>query len=104
MPEGAVYVGRPSKWGNHYEVVNGFRQGWLVYDRRVQDGYLSAFKRKEDAQAHAVGLWIEDFQRDPLRLALAGQIAYELTGRDLACWCPVGTPCHADVLLELANP
>lgn len=31
--------------------------------------------------------------------ALAG-----LTGMDLACWCPPGQPCHADVLLELANP
>lgn len=27
----------------------------------------------------------------------------ELRGHDLACWCPVDEPCHADVLLELAN-
>lgn len=27
----------------------------------------------------------------------------ELRGRDLACWCPLDQPCHADVLLELAN-
>ena len=27
-----------------------------------------------------------------------------LRGRDLACWCPLDQPCHADVLLELANP
>lgn len=26
-----------------------------------------------------------------------------LRGRDLACWCPLDLPCHADVLLELAN-
>ena len=26
-----------------------------------------------------------------------------LRGRDLACWCPIGQPCHADVLIELAN-
>jgi hypothetical protein len=26
-----------------------------------------------------------------------------LRGRDLACWCPLDQPCHADVLLELAN-
>lgn len=30
-------------------------------------------------------------------------IRAELAGRDLACWCPLGQPCHADVLLELAN-
>ncbi len=28
----------------------------------------------------------------------------ELAGRDLACWCPLDGPCHADVLLEVANP
>ena len=28
----------------------------------------------------------------------------ELRGKDLACWCKEGEPCHADVLLELANP
>ena len=28
----------------------------------------------------------------------------DLAGKDLACWCPLDRPCHADVLLELANP
>ena len=27
----------------------------------------------------------------------------ELRGHDLACWCPLDLPCHADVLLEIAN-
>jgi hypothetical protein len=27
----------------------------------------------------------------------------ELKGRDLACWCKPDEPCHADVLLEIAN-
>jgi hypothetical protein len=27
----------------------------------------------------------------------------ELRGRDLCCWCPAEEPCHADVLLDLAN-
>lgn len=31
------------------------------------------------------------------------RIRTELRGHDLACWCPLGQPCHADVLLELAN-
>lgn len=26
-----------------------------------------------------------------------------LRGKNLACWCKSGEPCHADVLLELAN-
>lgn len=28
---------------------------------------------------------------------------HELKGKNLACWCPLGGPCHADVLLELVN-
>ena len=28
---------------------------------------------------------------------------HELTGKDLACWCPLDGPCHADILLRLAN-
>ena len=27
----------------------------------------------------------------------------ELRGKDLACWCPLDKPCHADVLLREAN-
>ena len=26
-----------------------------------------------------------------------------LAGRDLACWCAAGGPCHADLLLRIAN-
>jgi hypothetical protein len=26
-----------------------------------------------------------------------------LKGKDLACWCRLDQPCHADVLLEIAN-
>lgn len=31
------------------------------------------------------------------------QVLDELRGKNLACWCKLGEPCHADVLLELAN-
>lgn len=27
----------------------------------------------------------------------------DLRGKDLCCWCPLDLPCHAEVLLELAN-
>jgi hypothetical protein len=49
--------------------------------------------------------------RDRYRAALlAGELAVTveevrvgLAGHDLACWCPIGAPCHAEVLLEVAN-
>lgn len=30
-------------------------------------------------------------------------IVAELKGKNLACWCAPGAPCHADVLLDIAN-
>lgn len=77
-PEGAVVVSRPSKWGNPYH-------GEGPHDR----GRVTACYRD----------WIER----PEQAAFRAQAAAELRGRDLACWCPLDRPCHADVLLELAN-
>lgn len=111
MPEGAVYVGRPSVWGNPFTVMNGHRQGWLVWDDRdrlgftaetTSDGYIAACATKDGAASVAVERF-EDFARDyfgrsPLRDRLS-----VIRGKDLACWCPLDQPCHADVLLEIAN-
>ena len=38
------------------------------------------------------------------RLAISvDDVREHLRGRDLACWCPLDEPCHADVLLAVAN-
>ena len=36
-------------------------------------------------------------------LQTSGLNPRELRGKDLACFCPLDGPCHADVLLEAAN-
>lgn len=75
MPEGAVYVGRGSKWGNPY-VIGTF----MIPDARAA------------VEAFAANLPISDY------------LVRELRGRDLACWCALDQPyCHADVLLRIAN-
>ncbi|MDF3308734.1 DUF4326 domain-containing protein [Rhodococcus sp. T2V] len=79
MPEGAVYVGRPSRWGNPYVGTS---------------------------RADAVALFEDMLRRAPV--GDTGRTVYEsirhhLRGKDLVCWCPLDEPCHADVLLELAN-
>ena len=76
-PEGAVVVARPTKWGNP------FRDG---------------LNRDE-----AVELYTEWMLRSYPGRRLAAEARFELAGRDLACWCPDDQPCHADVLLEIAN-
>lgn len=41
---------------------------------------------------------------EPRRVQIAvEQIRAGLAGKNLACWCPLDEPCHADVLLEIAN-
>ena len=73
MPAGAVYVGRPTKWGNPYRVDEFHTIQWCV-----------------DAFRGTAMWWLtRDWN--------------ELRGKDLVCWCPLDQPCHADVLLEMAN-
>jgi Domain of unknown function (DUF4326) len=80
-PAGAVVVSRPSKWGNPFRV-----------DR-------------DRSRAEAVELYAKAIERDDAELLgfTVADVRAELAGRDLACWCPLDEPCHADVLLRVAN-
>ena len=88
MPEGAAYVGRPSRWGNRWIV------GDTLYVLGIPDGTVV-----RDA-AHAAELFRARLAMNP---AQHKGIRDALRGRDLCCWCPLDQPCHADVLLEIAN-
>jgi hypothetical protein len=82
-PEGAIVVARPTRWGNPYIIGTPDNGGKL-------------------SRAEAV----EHYRRALLdgRLGVsAATVRRELADRDLACWCPLDRPCHADVLLEVAN-
>lgn len=89
MPPNTVYVGRGSKWGNPWRVGNGNTPAIAVGGFRKaieRGGYL---RDPDDSTWHA--------------MPTPEQIRTELRGKNLACWCPLDQPCHADVLLELAN-
>jgi hypothetical protein len=77
-PPGAVVVARPSRWGNPFPIGPDRTRAEAVtaYERALLGGEL--------------GFTVDDVRR-------------ELAGRDLACWCPEDEPCHADVLLRVAN-
>lgn len=94
MPDGAVYVGRPTKFGNPFVV--GEKYGWGVPGSAEIEGPFQPIKDRREATA-AFRSWLED-QHD-----LVDAARTELRGKDLACFCPLDQPCHADVLLELAN-
>ena len=77
LPEGVVVVTRPTKWGNPYPLSLGREEAIRLY--------------RNDLLAGRLTVNVEDVRR-------------ELMGRDLACYCPLDVACHADVLLEIANP
>ena len=103
LPEGAVYVGRPTKWGNPFEIgepVDRDSPLWPFIAEQLPggaSGLQSVKPLQRDAVVAAHGWW---FVEQP-HLMLA--VAEELGGRDLACWCPLDVPCHADMLLAMAN-
>jgi hypothetical protein len=73
MPENTVYVGRPTKYGNPYSI--GL---WPIQE------VLNAYEK-----------WLRD------RIAYNPHFLDELKGKDLACWCPLDKPCHADIILKI---
>ena len=86
LPAGATVVARPTRWGNPFRVGD-----------RVPDELGGGTVRD---RAHAVDLYREHLGRHP---ELAAAARDELAGQDLACWCPLDGPCHADLLLRAAN-
>jgi hypothetical protein len=90
----AKKVTRPGPWGNPFEVAE-------IAKRYRLDA--------KGAQAKAVDLctqWLIgalDPALSPGDPPPLGRIVAELKGYNLACWCAEGTPCHAEVLLEIAN-
>ncbi len=90
MPEGVVYVGRPSRWGNPYRPGDP--------DPMEPGRYL------DGPGAVRMYRWYLESRPDLKQAARR-----DLRGVSLACWCPVvlpdgrRAPCHADVLLEVAN-
>ena len=100
LPPGALVVARPTKWGNPWKVVELMSGGWTVRrDGRNLSGPLS----EQEARALTVGLYEEALLAGELQCS-EDFVRELLGGHDLACWCRLDQPCHADVLLRLANP
>ena len=79
MPPNAVYVGRPSKWGNPYKVG---REGTALD---------CVFKYQNWIMGNIWSIPNPQLAREELR------------DKDLVCWCALDVSCHADILLEIAN-
>lgn len=90
MPANTVKVDRSTPWGNPFVVgAHGTRERCVQLYAYLMAGYVCVANNM-DAQ-NAARDYVAKHRR-------------KLRGKNLACWCPLGAPCHADVLLEIANP
>jgi len=94
-PPDAVVVARPSRWGNPFTIAGAREAGWEGTDRELRAQCVDSFRRFLNDRY----FWPHG---EPIRAHILSHV-HELRGKDLACWCPLDEPCHADVLLELAN-
>lgn len=109
MPENTVNVTRPSKWGNPFKLVGNMiyidarnrrkiLDKWVIFEPSTHElDVVFWFKELFEKEMTHIGdslYWSAHFQNLDLS---------ELKGKNLACFCKEGEPCHADVLLELAN-
>lgn len=82
IPADAVYVGRPTKFGNPFSHNQGTLAKFVVKTRD-----------------EAVDKYEEWLLSQPELVEAAKK---ELKGKSLICWC-APLRCHADVLLKVAN-
>jgi hypothetical protein len=90
MPPNTVTVARPGRFGNPFGVGKEGPMGRVAPDREGAVGFFRAMLADHE-------------MRDAAGYPSDAEIRAALTGHNLACWCPLDGPCHADVLLEVAN-
>jgi len=93
MPPNTLKVDRSTRWGNPFRVGEQY-----VRDKTAPGGGENC-NVVANAE-HAVDLYRRFTAREKHTLVYGWRI---LRGKNLACWCSLDAPCHADVLLELAN-
>lgn len=92
MPANTIKVDRSTRWGNPFIVgQNGTQQECVDMFRFMCAGNM------------CVSEGYETVERQKQFIANALQNIATLKGKNLACWCELTKPCHADILIEIAN-
>lgn len=97
MPANTVKVCRPGKWGNPFVVTEKVKPGFVFSGAAY--GCVAVPTVGDAIVCYREMLLYPTSDGERMTDSLA-----ELRGKNLACWCALDQPCHADVLLELANP
>jgi Domain of unknown function (DUF4326) len=106
MPPNTVNVGRPSKYGNPFWIINEEGSPWIT-DARDKSMPVCNFDAAELLGIpEGQGLCWSEARKGVVALfrqQCCDRGFSELRGKNIACWCPLDQPCHGDVILELAN-
>lgn len=105
-PENTVVVSRPGKFGNPISMLDVGGQYPSLDDRGVATLVVRDFEVLAKRGVLQFPNWRRfGGERGPItwNYPSVGEIRAELAGKNLACWCPLDQPCHADVLLKIAN-
>lgn len=103
----AKVVARPTRWGNPWRVKI---RGKFIDDNAPiwtaahdQECNYPFHRTKAEAAQRAVNCYRDAIEQRTL-IRFTAEDVTDLSGHNLACWCDLSLPCHADVLLALANP
>lgn len=99
MPSDTVKVDRTTRWGNPWQVRQDAGGQWWC--GRADDS-AQAVGSKDAGIGLAVKFHAAELA-EQVRTHDGATFLLPLRGKNLACWCKLGTPCHADTLLALAN-
>jgi hypothetical protein len=103
MPPNTKSVTRPGKFGNPYKI--GMHNVWDIKDLKTGKSlkdYLIE-KNGENKYHDVEDVLLAYRQNIAASQAMQRLIKHYLKGKNLACFCPLDKPCHADILLEVAN-
>lgn len=98
-PANTVFVGRPTLYGNPFASTD---------PQKALDAYLVHIQPGTKTISLGPELWVApDAHKNALHYDYPGFLRTQgvraLRGKNLACTCPPGAPCHADALLMLVN-
>jgi hypothetical protein len=95
MPPNTVYVGRGTMWGNPFKSDDNAKA--VDYFKRFLENGTQSFQCGQETGVYLAFIPTWHYSLDLL------EALPQLRGKNLACFCPLDKPCHADILLELLN-
>lgn len=103
MPLNTVYVGRGTRFGNPFRLdADGFIENYTRWGQWENWSYSNNFSIKDVVELYEQ--WVDgQLRNNRLPLPPRWSDISNLKGKNLSCFCPLSEPCHADVLLRLAN-